>query len=243
MTEERTLATYEVVRNFWRTTEAFDTVRGKMPPDGVFLKDGGAYFVSHSIAVRAPIPIQTIELFVRPDLKTRDDGWSQDEDLHARTERRHPYADLGPRPHHFKRLFPGTGTSFREIRSVFTPDVPGFTLRLNHDAIRDYIVRTAGPRGNGNSGYLAVSFGESVEMRFVFTPKQGQDHASKTSVSLNHPVPYIGQVGLPPYAVLYALRFIGEEAEIHVGRDRLWMIDKTNGNCVVLATRTVGIHA
>lgn len=239
MTEERTLATYEVVRTFWRTTEAFDTVRGKMPPDGIFLKDGDAYFVSQSIAVKAPIPITRIELFVRPDFGTKDDGWMQDEDLHAKTERKHPYADLGPRPHHFKRLFPNVGATFPEVRALFRPATEGFRLDIDHDAIRDYIARTAGPRGNGNSGYLAVSFGEDVSLRFIYTPKQGEPSAADGVVKAKAGAGASGTVGLSPYSVLYALRFLGDSVIVSIGDGKLWVVDETTGKTVVLATRPV----
>lgn len=239
MMEERALATYEVVRLFWRTTEAFDTVRGKMPPDGVFLKDGHAYFVSHSIAVRVPIPIQKVDLFVRPDLKARDDGWGQEEDLLARTERGHPYADLGPRPHHYRRLFPGKGATFKEVTQVFETEGVTFPLRLDHDTIRHYLAETAGPRGNGRSGYLAVSGGDPLVGRYVFTPKQGAAHVAEATVAIGRGGVWEGSAGVSPYALLYALRFLGEEVVATVAHDRISLKDETNGAVVVLATRPV----
>lgn len=239
MMEERALATYEVVRLFWRTTEAFDTVRGKMPPDGVFLRDGHAYYVSQSIAVRVPIPIQKIDLFVRPDLKAKDDGWGQDEEMLARTERGHPYADLGPRPHHFRRLFPGKGATLKEVGRVFDVEGTTFPLRLDQDALRHYLADTAGPRGNGRSGYLAVTGGEALRGRYVYTPKQGDDHAADGSVTIGRGGVWEGTFGVSPYALLYALRFLGDEVVVTVARDRISLKDETNGAVVILATRPV----
>lgn len=237
MVEERTLQTYEVVRSFWRTTEAFDTVRERMPPEGVFLKDGYAYFVSQAIAVRVPIPIKRIDLFVRPDLRAIDDGWGEREDLLARTERGHPYQDLGPRPRHFHPLFAGDGATLHDVHRLFQTEDVSFTVRLDRDALRGYLSETAGPRGNGRSGFLAVTVGETAEARYVYTQKQGEPSWADHGVALDVGGGWHGTFGISPYALNYALRFLHGEVTVHVGTGRVSLTDRTNGNRVVLAVR------
>lgn len=236
--EDRADATYQVIRRFWRTTEAFDIVRGRMPPDGVFLKDGGAYFVSQTIAVRVPIPIQTIQLFVQPKFKSADD-WDDDE-IRATTVRDHPYADLGPRPRTFRALFPGAGASFPEVRRAFGIEGDRFRLQLDATALRDYVLMTAGPRGNGDSGYLALSLGNEATFRFVRTARDAPETwaTSEVSFPLDGDAPDI-TIGLPHQALVYATRFLGGTVDVAIGEGRLWLDDPETGATVVLATRAV----
>lgn len=233
--EDPVQTTYQVLLRFWRTTEAFDVVRGRMPPDGVFLKDGGAYFVSQSVALRVPIPIQTIQLFAHP--KFGPDEWDDDE-MRVVTVRDHPYADLGPRPRLFRPLFPGKGATFPEVRRLFEPDGATVRVELDATALRDYVLVTAGPRGNGDSGYLALALGDEAVFRFVRTARDMPEKPHGTSVAF--PLDWDAggiQVGIPHQALVYATRFIDGTVDVTVGDGKLWVTDPTTGATVVLSTR------
>lgn len=233
-----TESAYDVVRRFWRTTEAFDAVRGRMPPDGVFLSKGYAYFVTQSIVMRVPTQEQDLEMFVRPHLvEQKSDLWiDEDETLKVETIRQHPYRNLGPRPNSYTRLFEGKGATMKEVRDLFQEG--GIDVTIERDKIRDYLARTAGSRGNGDSGYVEVSTGEGLTLCFMRTPrKQDPVRASESITFPGTKVPKLS-VGISPAALLYALRFLDNNIQFSVGDGKINFADPSTGAQAILSTRS-----
>lgn len=233
-----TESAYDVVRRLWRTTEAFDAVRGRMPPDGIFLFKGFAYFVTQSITMRVPTHEKDLEMFVRPNLLMKGDVlWMDEEEtLKVETIRHHPYRNLGPRPNSYHRLFEGKGATMKEVQQLFAPCELQATI--DRDTIRAYLARTAGSRGNGDSGYVEVSTGDGLTFRFVRTPRKQEPVPAEESIHFEGDrVPTI-KVGISPAALLYALRVLDKNIQFSVGDGKINFADPTTGAQVILSTRS-----
>lgn len=231
---------YQTLRRFWRTTEAFDTIRGRMPPDGVYLFNGHVYFVSQSISIRVPIPKQDIQLFTRaePSLEEHKGWLTEKEDMKAVTTRHHPYKDLGPRPNNYHRLFEGRGATMREINRLFETHHAKTHWTIDVDAIRSYISLTSGTRGNGDSGFVVFEDSEETQLRFIRTPRGAKAIAVENRVPLTSSTSLHQTIGVSPAALLYALRFVGGRCEIDVRDGYLSIRDLETDARVVLAARS-----
>lgn len=235
-TERR--SAYDVVQMFWRTTEAFDTVRGHMPPDGVFLFKGHAYFVTQSIVLIVETQEQDLHLFARPHFKDVNGNLDADgeEKIWVTTVRNHPYRNLGPRPNNYYRLFPGKGATMNEIRSLIRTD--GFDAVIDRSLIREYLSRTAGMRGNGEAGYVEVSTGDHLRFRFIRTPRFQAPYPVDTDIQF--PICQMPRVsvGISAAALRYILRFFDTNIKVYIDDGKIYFADPLNGVTAILATRS-----
>lgn len=229
---------YDVVRRMWRTTEAFDAVRGSMPPDGIFLSKGYAYFVTQSIVMRIETQEKDLTMFVRPaPFGTESDYWIEEEEpLKVETVRQHPYRHLGPRPNSFHRLFDGKGATLREVDQLCTGGE--LEVTIDRDEIRHYLAKTAGTRGNGDSGYVELTTGETLTFRFIRTPRKQPHAPAEHAVSFpSSKIPRV-TVGISPAALLYALRFLDKNIQFSVRDGKINFADPKTGTHVILSTRS-----